>query len=68
MESTAHRPQIRSVLDEAQLADAGFTTDQIMRLTELRALYPLLEFVESPAAVNRLRFLRWRYSMEQVDA
>jgi hypothetical protein len=68
MKTTAQRPPSRSVPDEAQLADSGFTSEQIMRLTELRAVYPLLEYVDSTAVVNRLRFLKWRYSTGQIDS
>lgn len=67
METTAQRPQNWPVPSEAQLAGAGFTPEQIARLVDLRTLYPLLEFVESPAAIHRLRFLKWRYRTGHFD-
>jgi hypothetical protein len=48
------------------LAEAGFTGAQIERLETLRALYPLLEFVET-AEVRRLAFMKWRVEHDMTE-
>jgi hypothetical protein len=42
-----------------QLAQLGFTPDQIERLERLRDAYPFIEFVESGEQWRRLVFLKW---------
>jgi hypothetical protein len=45
----------------ADLADAGFTTAQIDRLSALREHYPFIEYVENDSQWRRLMFLKWRF-------
>jgi hypothetical protein len=67
MQTAVQRSCNQSASGEARLTEVGFTADQIMQLIELRSLYPLLEFVDSWATVNRLRFLKWQVSMGQIE-
>jgi len=53
-------------LTAADLAQRGFTPQQIRRLEALRDVYPVIEFVESNEALQRLHFLKWRYTHHQV--
>jgi hypothetical protein len=45
--------------ERAELAALGFSPAQVLRLAELRALYPLLEQVYSKEELQRLLFLKW---------
>ena len=45
-----------------ELRNAGFTPAQIERLTALKALYPVCEYVVSRAQFERLAFLKWLYA------
>jgi hypothetical protein len=50
------------VEQQQQLREAGFTSEQIERLTALKALYPVSEFVVSGTQLARLVFLKWLYA------
>jgi hypothetical protein len=52
----------------AKLRAAGFTLEQIERLTALKARYPVCEYVVSRAQLERLTFLRWLYASANADA
>lgn len=43
------------------LAEAGFASDEIERLRELKQEYPFVEYVDSGRQWQRLLFLKWRY-------
>ena len=53
-------------LTAADLIRRGFTAQQIRRLEALRDVYPVIEFVESNETLQRLHFLKWRYTHHQV--
>jgi hypothetical protein len=44
-----------------ELRADGFTSEQIERLTALKALYPVCEFVISDTQLARLVFYKWLY-------
>jgi hypothetical protein len=52
--STA-RPRVTS----ADLEQAGFTPEQIDRLSALRSCYPAIEFIDSGEQFRRLVFMKW---------
>jgi len=52
----------------ADLADLGFSPEQIARFEELRECYPLIEFLESAHEMHRLAFLKWCYRTRRVAA
>jgi len=41
------------------LVAQGFTPEQIQRLEELRAVYPMIEMVDDIEQVQRMIFLKW---------
>ena len=43
------------------LLGAGFTTEQVERLTALKSAYPFIEYVDTAKQWRRLEFLKWRY-------
>jgi len=43
------------------LIDVGFTSEQIEKLSELKACYPFVEYVEYATHWQRLLFLKWRF-------
>jgi hypothetical protein len=49
-------PETTTVDDLTRL---GFTAEQIGALQQLRAIYPLVELVDSNQQIEQLRFLRW---------
>jgi len=51
-----------AVAERRDLECLGFTTEQIERLLELRAAYPLVEFVDSREELMRLMFLKWLHA------
>jgi len=56
------------VMTEARLRQSGFTSEQIARFKELRALYPLIELVRSRRELNELAFVKWRYMQGLVHS
>lgn len=57
----------RSMTTE-QLANEGFTPDQIDRLTALAQNCPWIEFVASSDEWRQLIFLKWRYETGRIEA
>lgn len=53
--------------ERVALVVQGFTTEQIGHLCRLRAVYPVIEFVESEQELQRLIFLKWLYSQEPEE-
>lgn len=49
------------------LVAAGFSTEQIARLEEVRARYPLAEFVESDQQLRRLELVRWLHRNGRLE-
>jgi len=43
------------------LLEAGFTPEQVERLTALKSAYPFIEYVDTAKQWQRLEFLKWRY-------
>ena len=43
----------------SDLAEAGFSDEQIEALETLRANYPYIEFFDSRKELQRLRFMKW---------
>ncbi len=49
-----------------ELRAEGFTSDQIARLSALRAEYPIVEIIDSQRGMQQLRFLKWRYATGRI--
>jgi hypothetical protein len=49
------------------LVAAGFTTEQIERLTALKSAYPFIEYVDTAKQWRRLEFLKWRYQQGDLQ-
>lgn len=62
METTATGTGGRPAVTELHLVEAGLTPEVIVRFAALRAVYPVIEFVESRIDVDRLSFLKWRFA------
>ena len=45
--------------DTTDLVAQGFTPEQIQKLEELRAVYPLIEMVDNSEQMRRMVFLKW---------
>ena len=43
------------------LLEAGFTSEQVERLSALKSAYPFIEYVDTAKQWRRLEFLKWRY-------
>lgn len=43
------------------LLDAGFTVEQVERLSALKNAYPFIEYVDTAKQWQRLEFLKWRF-------
>jgi hypothetical protein len=43
------------------LHSLGFSQEEILALTALRAAYPFVEYVDTASQWRRLLFLQWRY-------
>jgi hypothetical protein len=56
------------VVDETQLERAGFTREQITRLSELRESYLLLEYIELRRQRQWLTFMKWCYVTGRISA
>lgn len=54
--------QETAAAERTQLEQLGFTEAQIDRLFELRAVYPLVELVETREEMMRLMFLKWLHA------
>lgn len=44
------------------LAQAGFSTQEIADLVDLSRRYPYLEFTDSGTQWNHLKFVKWRFT------
>lgn len=53
-----------TIAERVDLVVQGFTTEQIEHLCRLRAVYPVIEFVESKQELQRLIFLKWMHNQE----
>ena len=49
----------QATTDTTGLVAQGFTPEQIQKLEELRAVYPLIEMVEDSEQLRRMVFLKW---------
>lgn len=58
----------RDELTELQLAQEGFSPDEIARLRDLRDMYPYIEYVDSRREWQRLRFVKWLYHRGQFKS
>jgi hypothetical protein len=45
--------------DTTDLVAQGFTPEQIQKLEELRAVYPMIEMVDNIEQMRRMVFLKW---------
>jgi hypothetical protein len=50
---------MQATTDTTGLVAQGFTAEQIQRLEELRAVYPMIEMVEYIEQLRRIVFLKW---------
>ncbi|HEX5165468.1 MAG TPA: hypothetical protein VFV93_08745 [Thermomicrobiales bacterium] len=50
---------MQATTDTTGLVAQGFTAEQIQRLEELRAVYPMIEMVENIEQLRRIVFLKW---------
>lgn len=53
---------VTQTLTVEDLTEAGFTTQEISRLVDLRDRYPYIEFTDSSRQWNHLKFMKWRYT------
>jgi hypothetical protein len=60
--ATGQRPTLQ------EMAQLGFSADQISRLERLREVYPLIELVDDKRQIEQLRFLRWRHLRDTQTA
>lgn len=58
---------LRRITTRDDLSSAGFTSEQIERLEQLRNHYPYIEFVDSRRQLEKLRFLRWLIETGRVE-
>jgi hypothetical protein len=58
--SLVERIEVADVSVE-DLLEAGFSTEEVGHLIELKAEYPYLEYVDSGRQWQRMLFLKWRY-------
>jgi hypothetical protein len=49
------------------LLEAGFTDEQIERLTALKSAYPFIEYVDTAKQWQRLEFLKWRFKQGDLQ-
>ncbi len=49
----------QATTDTTDLVAQGFSPEQIQRLEELRAVYPMIEMVDNIEQLRRLVFFRW---------
>ena len=49
------------------LLAAGFTAEQVERLTALKSAYPFIEYVDTAKQWRRLEFLKWRYQQGDLQ-
>jgi hypothetical protein len=49
------------------LVEAGFTPEQVERLTALKSAYPFIEYVDTAKQWRRLEFLKWRYQQGDLQ-
>lgn len=67
MAATSSNISQRYVAPTAEDMEAsGFSPAQICRLSELKAVYPYLEFASSADEWHRLTFLKWRHEHGRV--
>lgn len=59
--SSASLRLTKETISIEDLESLGFTADQILALTALRAAYPFVEYVDTASQWQRLLFLQWRY-------
>lgn len=59
-------PQTDEVTAE-DLLEAGFTAEQVERLTALKSAYPFIEYVDTAKQWRRLEFLKWRYQQGDLQ-
>jgi hypothetical protein len=49
------------------LLEAGFTPEQVERLSALKSAYPFIEYVDTAKQWRRLEFLKWRYQQGDLQ-
>ena len=49
----------QATIDTTELVAQGFSPDQIQKLEELRAVYPMIEMIEDIEQVRRMIFVKW---------
>ena len=59
-------PRVAEVTAD-DLVAAGFTDEQIERLTALKSAYPFIEYVDSAKQWQRLEFLKWRFKQGDLQ-
>lgn len=59
--SSASLRLTKETISIEDLESLGFTADQILALTALRAAYPFVGYVDTASQWQRLLFLQWRY-------
>jgi hypothetical protein len=58
---------VAETIGVSELRAAGFTPAQIERLTALKALYPLCEFVVAREQLERLAFIKWLHANSGIS-
>lgn len=49
----------QATIDTTNLVAQGFTPQQIQKLEELRAVYPMIEMVDNIEQMRRMVFFKW---------
>lgn len=66
MSAASLSPQTVEVTAD-DLVDAGFTAEQVERLSALKSAYPFIEYVDTAKQWRRLEFLKWRYKQGDLQ-
>ena len=59
MTQAATQATTQATTETTDLVAQGFSPEQIQRLEDLRAVYPMIEMVEDIEQVRRMVFLKW---------
>ena len=59
-------PRVVEVTAE-DLLEAGFTVEQVERLSALKNAYPFIEYVDTAKQWRRLEFLKWRFQQGDLQ-
>jgi hypothetical protein len=59
--TTASLKVPKELVTVEDLEKLGFSPDEVLALSALRAAYPFIEYVDTASQWRRLQFLQWRY-------